>query len=554
MRFALQRLYSPGASVQSAWLDLRGGPTLHFRSLSVPDRFSAQEADFRLAPLKWLAGGRALALVTVSRGRFTFGQSSSAGGKSARPLDAIAALSVQDLELVYARRDRPHRFIVDEATGSLAEGTLRLRGHGPRTFVTFDGDADLAARRTLGGRLFVQGANFAEAFDLIGLAAPDTPPFRLEGKLTLDNRIWSLQDLSGNVGDSDLAGSFSVDPRGRRPFVRAALRSKRLDFDDVGILIGAPSGVGRGETNEEQRAANAQYRADARLIPDARLDFSRLDRINADVTFHAASVSTGYIPLTAVSTHMTLTDRVLSFTPLVFETKRGNLSADIEIDARQDPAISTVKGQVANLGLEQFARGRIMKGRLGAGIDLKLQGSDFRAAAASADGNAALWASNAQIREIAVEGAGLELGKALLTWLAETGGQPKMEPVRCLAARLAIKKGLGTLSPAVLDTEDSLISASGTLNLKTEALNLSFDADPKTASWGRLLGDVKLTGTLRRPRTSANLAKAAPQGALAALLSALAAPLAALPFFETGGGHDAPCAELLARAKSASGR
>jgi len=42
------------------------------------------------------------------------------------------------------------------------------------------------------------------------------------------------------------------------------------------------------------------------------------------------------------------------------------------------------------------------------------------------------------------------------------------------------------------------------------------------------------------------------QAAISSLLAGVAGPLSALPFIETGGGKDAPCASLIADAKAAS--
>ena len=96
-----------------------------------------------------------------------------------------------------------------------------------------------------------------------------------------------------------------------------------------------------------------------------------------------------------------------------------------------------------------------------------------------------------------------------------------------------------TPSPAVCETSSTV---SEVVRVMTE---------PKDISIGKLFGDITITGTLRNPDVSALNAKTVIQAGLSILLSALSGPLSALPFIETGGGPDAPCATLIAESRAA---
>jgi preprotein translocase subunit SecA len=66
--------------------------------------------------------------------------------------------------------------------------------------------------------------------------------------------------------------------------------------------------------------------------------------------------------------------------------------------------------------------------------------------------------------------------------------------------------------------------------------------------------DIKLGGTLRNPTFEALSEATLLQAAASAVLSSITGALAVLPFIQTGGEPDAPCATLLADAKETNTR
>ncbi len=97
-------------------------------------------------------------------------------------------------------------------------------------------------------QLQLTGTDMAHLYPLLGIAIPSTPPYQLDGRLQRDGDRWRYQDFRGRAGDSDLAGTVQIDTAGQRPFLRADLRSQRLDFDDLAGFVGAPPRTGAGET------------------------------------------------------------------------------------------------------------------------------------------------------------------------------------------------------------------------------------------------------------------------------------------------------------------
>ena len=93
--------------------------------------------------------------------------------------------------------------------------------------------------------------------ELLKLPLPGTPPYKLAGKVTHQEqeKRWNFVALRGTVGDSDIQGDVSLELSGERPTVVADLKSKTLDLDDLGVLVGAPPGTGPGETASSRAEA-----------------------------------------------------------------------------------------------------------------------------------------------------------------------------------------------------------------------------------------------------------------------------------------------------------
>ena len=97
-------------------------------------------------------------------------------------------------------------------------------------------------------------------------------------------------------------GDLAVDREADRPMLTAALRSKRLDFDDLATVLGAPPAVGRGETASAAQTAEARrMAATRRLLPDAKLNVQRVRNMDARVKYAADAVSTSMLPLRRAS-------------------------------------------------------------------------------------------------------------------------------------------------------------------------------------------------------------------------------------------------------------
>jgi AsmA family protein len=429
--------------------------------------------------------------------------------------------------------------------GHVSSGSSRIDAKGslskPFDLGAFNVDATFA------------GQDMASLYYLTGLALPNTPPYRLSGKLVRDGDTYRFTNFGGKVGDSDLHGELTVDASGDKPYLKADLASKKLDFDDLGPLIGAHPATGAGETaSPEQKAQAAQSQAIARVLPDAPLHVERLRQMDADVHYRADQVVSRDFPLRIAETRLSLKNGVLKLTPVSFTFSRGMLNGDVQIDARKDVPVSDIDVRLTGLRLDQFMPSAggppALEGEALARAKLHGSGNSIHKAASTADGTLSLVVPRGAVRQAFAELLGINVASALGLLLTNDKSQTD---VRCAVANFSAKNGTMRLDQFVFDTDVVTASGEGTVDFKNERVDLAITGHPKKPQLVRVRAPITITGPLMRPVIGVQAGSAIVQGGLAAGLAAVLSPLAAiLPFVDPGLGKDADCGALLAQAKA----
>jgi uncharacterized protein involved in outer membrane biogenesis len=394
------------------------------------------------------------------------------------------------------------------------------------------------------------GPNLEELYDLTGIVFPRTRPYDLSGRLTRQEHSWRFEQITGTVGKSDLEGAMTVDTSADRPYVKADLSSRVLDFVDLGPLIGSVPVPQTGGKNQ-QKPVQAVF--DGRVLPDGPLQVERLRQMDADVKYRATAVSSEDFPLRGAELTLSLKKGVLTLSDIQFRFQQGVLSGTIQIDATRDVPETSADVRMTGLKLEQFfSAGQekdmpALEGVAVARARLRGAGDTIRKATASADGSAMIVVPRGNIRRAFAELMGINVASAL--GLLLTGDKSQTE-LRCAVADFEAKDGVFQLRQFVFDTDVVLGTGSGSVDLRNERLNIEIAGEPKKPELFRLRSPITINGTLGKPAIGVKPGAAAVQGGIAAALGALLTPLAAiLPFIDAGLADDADCGALLREAR-----
>ena len=388
------------------------------------------------------------------------------------------------------------------------------------------------------------GANLADLYSLVGIPLPETPPYRLSGELDRNGNVWSYRDFEGKVGDSDMSGNVALElPHGDRARMKLTgdVVSQKLDFDDLGAVIGAPFAK-EGETaSKEQQALAAQRKSNPRVLPDSPFNLDKLRVMDADVKVRATRIDAPKLPVEKMEAHVLLEDGVLRLNPLNFNAAGGVIATRIELDARQASIQTTATGEVKGLQLGKlFPTVQIVKqssGDLSGAIALTAQGNSIAHMLGSANGNVGLVMGEGHISNLLVELAGLDIAESL-KYLVD---KDRQIPLRCAFAAFDVQDGVMTTTGLAFDTSDTAILGQGAINMRAEAIDMRLVPLPKDKSPLTLRVPLKIGGTLKDPSFSPEAGPLILRGAAAAALYSMAPPAALLALIETGPGKNIDC-------------
>jgi uncharacterized protein involved in outer membrane biogenesis len=421
-----------------------------------------------------------------------------------------------------------------------------------KTAASFDGQVVNPAKLTrVTGDFVIQGDNLERLYRIAGVTLPASPPYRLRGHLTRDGSLWRLESFVGGIGDSDLSGDVSYDAAQKPPLLRAQLRSKLLDLDDLGPLIGAPPKTGPGETASAQQKQQARALARKReVVPEREFKTERWGRLNAQVALDAARIRREkWLPIDDLSVRMTLKDRVIDLAPLRFGVASGNVDSTVRLDGNQSPLAVRAATRFRNLQLARLVpklqSGPNSTGRLFGDAQLAARGASVKAMTESLDGQLHLTMGPGSMSNILLEALGLDAAEVVE--LFATGD--KVIQVRCMVGNFDVTDGVARATALVIATGDTNVMGTGNVYLAREQLDLTVYAAPKDMSPLSFRAPLHVRGTFKDPQVRPDAGVLAAKGAAAVVLGLINPVLALVPLIETGPGTDSSCGELIAQAK-----
>jgi hypothetical protein len=430
-----------------------------------------------------------------------------------------------------------------------------------RTRLTAKGSIDhLAELGGLDATFDLQGGNLEELYKLLGVVLPSTPPYKLRGKLSRHGKVWAASQIQGVLGSSDLSGDLSFDQSAAVPLLTGKVQSKRLDFEDLGPMVGlspragsvaraaaasVPGQVVVSAANKADRSAASSRK----VLPAATLDVARLKAMNADVTYSAADIRhVQALPLDKGSAHVKLNAGVLQLEPVSLGVAGGTMAGSIRIDSNVAPAALTTRLDVRAVQLNQlFPAVETTKssfGKISGQFDLKGRGNSAAQMLGSASGDVAVLMGKGQISNILLEFMGLDGGEIIKFLLR---GDVNVE-LRCAAAAFDVKDGVMSSRTIVLDTTDTVITGQGQVNLARETLDIVLQPSPKDRSILSLRSPLKIGGTFASPSAGPDKTALAGRAGMALALGLVNPLLALAATVETGPGQDADCQRVLAQA------
>ncbi|QJW85447.1 AsmA family protein [Ramlibacter terrae] len=435
---------------------------------------------------------------------------------------------------------------------------LEIRAAAGRTRFDATGTiGNLAQLDGIDAKVDLRGVTLAELHQLLGVVLPGTPPYALKGQLRKQGDTWSVKQMQGELGESDLSGELTYQKGEKVPRLTGKVESKRLDFNDLGPLIGLQTDkqkAGVDATPPEVLAANRKMRrtGDEKLLPVKKLDFSKFKDMDADVWYSAASVRACMqaLPVTQLKVHVQLASGAMKLDPLEMGVAGGRATGRIHVNSASTPATALIQLDGRSLQINQLfpsvQRLQASFGSLNAKVDLQGRGDSIAALLGSSSGSMGLLTGRGQFSNILLEFLGLDGGEVIRLFVRGD----KQVQLRCAAAAFEVKQGVLETKTLLLDTSDTVVHGDGRASFATEGIDLVLRPEPKDVSILSVRTPLHIGGTFAQPKVRPEGGSPAARGVLALGLAAINPLLALAATIETGPGQDADCAQSFKEASA----
>ena len=389
-------------------------------------------------------------------------------------------------------------------------------------------------RPGLAAQVAIQGPDPARLSSLLALSVPSLPAYRVEGRLLQNGSTWTLKELKGVLGDSDLAGELSLDTGGEHLVLHGDLQSQTLVIDE---LTGYQPEKKPGRVEPENVQVPAPVQAKVQERPQA---------FEATLRFRSDKVIAAKVPLEHFVADLRLHQGRLALTP-TFQLAGGTVQAQVHVDTQANPLHSTIRTEVHQLNLQQFlswlelrpedaatpettaqpkattkpeataqpetpgkpeiaqqpeAAGKLgTAGKLDGWIDLTGTGRSLAELLASANGNVLLSMAEGQMGKVLIELVGLDVAETIQKALAKE----KTYQLRCLVADFAVHNGRMETQMLLIDTTDTKVLGGGFIDLHDKQLGLKLEPTSKDFSLFSAQAPLYIIGPLATPAAGPKL-------------------------------------------------
>ena len=386
-----------------------------------------------------------------------------------------------------------------------------LRGHmaSGKSRLDIDGSmADLFRPSATDAKVRLAGPSLSELGPLMFVPLPDSRPYEVDTQFRQTKDELSFTGLRAKMGGTDLAGEVSFNRGTEPPMLRAELRSESADLSDIGSLLGIGHSPGRGANTSAAAAADeATGRAEkepgrsGRFLPGGKLNVEHLSALDAHVSLDARKLKASDLPaLESLRFSAELENGILKLKPIHVGLAGGQVAGWLTLDGQKQPASAHAKLELQGIRLEKLLptlpRAPFDAGPIAARLDLRGHGASVAAILGAASGTLALTMDGGRISNLLDAKIGLNGGKILRLLIAGD----RAIAINSLEVAFDFDKGTGTSTNMFLDTEQTRLVGTGSINLRDETVDLLLTPHPKKPGLFSLRSSsIHVDGSFRHP-------------------------------------------------------
>jgi hypothetical protein len=309
-------------------------------------------------------------------------------------------------------------------------------------------------------------------------------------------------------------------------------------------------------SEDKTTQAKAHTSRKSRIFSNDPLPVDVLKHMDVQLKVEAGEVQLSPVPITNVSTELSVNDGHLVLRPVTAKVAGGNAEGEAELRAQGSAATAKAAFKVSQLDLRQVSSEWKAEGKVDADLDLLARGSTIAGLMAGLNGRTVAVMGQGRVDNKGIQILGGDLASGVLQLLSPSSRTANHTDINCAVIGFDIKGGMARVTGLVVDTPDMTVIGEGAVNLRDETLNLALKPYQKggaaglSLSFGELAKSFRLGGTLANPSLQIDAAQtmiAAGKAAGGVLLFGPAGVAAALAGQSSGDGN--PCLTALESAK-----
>ncbi|MEO6362235.1 MAG: AsmA family protein [Caldimonas sp.] len=322
-------------------------------------------------------------------------------------------------------------------------------------------------------------------------------PFRIEGRVEANPQVYALHSAQARVGASDFAGDVAW-ARQERPMLRATLHSDAADVADLLWLAGR----GPGAAARSSKATAIPHAATAKRAapePADKHDFLRATDASLRIDLrHLRAAEAPWMRSLAVEAE--LADGVLKVPKFdAGVAQAGHATGRLDVDLRVRPYAGEADVALRGLRLETMfgkqPEDKRVTGLLQVDAHLSARGDSVAALRDTATGSVRANVRGGSMPGLLDAKIGLQGFRVLRSLIA---GSDRVA-IRCAAAVIDLRGGVGRVRSLVLDTERTRTIGSGQIDLGASTIDLLLTPEAKQGGLLVLDRSIRLHGPLMKP-------------------------------------------------------
>jgi uncharacterized protein involved in outer membrane biogenesis len=332
------------------------------------------------------------------------------------------------------------------------------------------------------GALTIDMQRVATLLQAFGADVPAPFAAALAGALARNGDHWRLRNARGELAANPFTGALTLDegPRGGSDKIDLDVAFGKLLAD---ALLPKPA-AGGGQAGSGKPGGDAMQSPLSTPAPQAPEVTARFSA--KQLTFRGIQVADVGFSGSAAPGRITVDELKLAAAGGTLKALGGakavGAETSIEFNAGVTGADIRKLLDTFGLGTDQIA------GEVSARSEISIQGRTLGAALARSRGSVTLAMVGGRVSRDLLEKASADLRS-----LFRSG--EGMAPVRCLLGVAAIEKGVATVAPLKLVTNEATLRGGGTVDLAKGTVDLRIQADPKSTGFLALDLPIRISGT-----------------------------------------------------------